>query len=571
MGDPYLSSDESLILSTHNIRIEGVSFDLMLTSRRLIRIDNSVNPFQLHTIPLETIITVVAGTDVKGDPIITVSHMDISGSGAPHPMDFIFTRQKGEQRVKECTEWAAILSKSAAGARDEAFSAGTLPYDPVKVIQPRMSATYRIETFSPRRPVIEEYPVRGETIPLPVPQKTRTDKEIPAGTDEPVHPETGELFEPFDSSVIPAYEPGEPETPDAEERVSPVPEFITDAEENLAVTDAPRAWAGAIRTVRTSLPFKPPIQAVEATPAIETVEGESPADADQNIAIPEEPVSPPQVIPYKSDDKADENPVITEVAQEWADAVNRLTTPQPFTPPIPALEPTPAVEAVDGESPADTAPVSTPLETPVAEMKEEIVSVDAPIPACPADDKMLALPAPETVPVLALISPPAPKTPKRSSPSFLVAAMVVLILVVLGVAFLGSFYKLDNGETAAPVVAPVITVPPASTPIPTLVPADGVWVRIESPQTFIGEVGNPGLMHPVYGSGVHLYKILRSDRLVEVSAKKGENTGDTLLIEVYNNGTLIKRSSTRVPMGSIHILIDPITGQPPGIGHGDNP
>jgi hypothetical protein len=79
-------------------------------------------------------------------------------------------------------------------------------------------------------------------------------------------------------------------------------------------------------------------------------------------------------------------------------------------------------------------------------------------------------------------------------------------------------------------------------------------------------VGNPELMHPVSGSGVHLYKILWSDRLVKASAQKQDNSGDTLLLEVYNNGILIKRSSTRVPMGSVEILVDPITGNPPGIG-----
>ncbi|MDO9326011.1 MAG: hypothetical protein Q7T80_13760, partial [Methanoregula sp.] len=83
MGDPYLSSDESLILSTQGIRIDSASLDLMLTSRRLILIDNSVNPFQLRTLPLETIITVFAGRDVEGDPIITLSHMDPTGTGAP--------------------------------------------------------------------------------------------------------------------------------------------------------------------------------------------------------------------------------------------------------------------------------------------------------------------------------------------------------------------------------------------------------------------------------------------------------------------------------------------------------
>ena len=497
MGDPYLSSDESLILSTHNIRSDGVSLELMLTSRRLILIDNSVTPFQLHTIPLETIITVFAGTDVKGDPIITLSHMDPSGSGAPHPMDFIFIRQKGEQRVKECNEWAAILSNHATGARNGALSSGTLPYDPVKVIQPRMSATYRIETFSPHKSVMETYPVKVEPVRSPVLPKSPVEDGIPAGNDEPAPLKNAELVEPFDSSVIPSYELEEPEVPDAEE-----------------------------------------------------------------------PVSSPQVITIG----ADENPAITDALRIWADAVRTVTTPLPFIPPIPALELViPAGETIDGEPKAAADQISTTPEEPVAEINKAISSVNAMIPEYPAENEPVKQPPPETAPVPAAISPTAIKIQKRSSPSFLIAAIVVVILVVFGGVVISTFYLPDSDETPPPVVVPIVTVQPAPTPLPTLVPADGIWVRIDYPGTFIGEMGNPELMHPVSGSGVRIYKILWSDRIVQASAQKLENSGDTLLMEIYNNGTLIKRSSTRAPMGGVKILIDPITGQPPGIKYGDIP
>jgi hypothetical protein len=496
MDDPYLSSNESLILSTHNIHIEGASLDLMLTSRRLILIDNSVTPFQLRTIPLETIITVFAGMDVKGDPIFTLSHMDPSGTGAPHPMDFIFTRKKGEERATECNEWAATLSNYAAGARNEALSTGTLPYDPVKVIQPRMSATYRIETFSPRRPVIEEYPARAEPVPLPEISKSPVDNGIPAGTDEPVLLETREMFDTFDSSVIPSYQPEGPETPDSEVPVSPLRE----------------------------------------------------------IAI-----------------GADENQVITGSARIWADAVRTVTSPLPVIPPVPAFEAIPGREIINNEPPAAAYPISTTPEEPDTEKKENLITADTIIPECPADTVPVQQPAQKAAPLPAALSSSSPKTRKRSSPLILIAAIIIVILVVLGAAVIGSFYPQVSGETPLPVIVPIVTVQPTPAPLLTLIPADGVWVRIEYPGTFIGRVGNPELMHPTSGSGVQLYKILWSDRIVQVSAQKQENSGDTLLVEVYNNGTLIKRSSTRVPMGSIEILINPITGQPPGIEHGDIP
>jgi hypothetical protein len=152
-----------------------------------------------------------------------------------------------------------------------------------------------------------------------------------------------------------------------------------------------------------------------------------------------------------------------------------------------------------------------------------------------------------------------------------IAAIVVIILVVLAGAVIISFSPKQTAEPPLPAIIPYVTVLPVTTPLPTTVPTDGVWVRIDYPGTFIGEVGNTELMHPVSGTGVRLYKILWNDRVVEASAQKQENSGDPLVIEVYNNGTLITRSSTRAPMGSVSILIDPTTGRAPGMGPRDIP
>jgi hypothetical protein len=484
MDAPYLSSNESLILSTHNIRIDGVFLDLMLTSRRLILIDNSVTPFQLRTIPLETIITVFAGTDVKGDPIITLSHMDPSGTGAPHPMDFIFTRQKGELRTKECNEWAETLGNYAVNARDGALSAGTLPYDPVKAIQPRMSATYRIETFSPHKQVIGEQVLTAEPVRSPALPDVPEDKGIPAGSKDPAP--------------------------------------LNDAEP-VGLTDSSR------------LPS-------------------------------EEPVSPPVIIPV-----TDENPAISDAAQAWAEAIRTITIPVPVISPVPASEPIPFAGTIENEPEADLNPISSPPEEPVVNNQKDVCPASRMSPECPADGKPAQQPAPETARLPASISPPDLNTQKRSSSPLLIAAIIIVIFVVLGAVFIGSFYPRDSVETPPPVVVTVVTIQPTPTPLPTRIPGDGVWVRIEYPQTFIGEVGNPELMYPASGTGVQLYKVLWSDRVVQASAQKQDNSGDTLLIEIYRNGTLLKHSSTRVPMGSVHILIDPITGQPPGIKYGDIP
>ena len=530
MGDPYLSKDESLILSTQNIRIDGVSLDLMLTSRRLILIDNSVNPFHLRTIPLDSIITVVAGMDVKGEPVFTLSHMDPSGSGAPQPMDFIFVRQKGKSRSKECNEWAATLNIHAAGARNGALSSGTLPYDPVKTIQPRMSATYMIETFSPRKPVMEAHPERAGPVTTPV-SKFPVGGGILAGIDESAPLKNVEMVEPFDSPWLLPPEPEKMVIPDKDEHASPPPVIAIEADENPATTD-------------------------KEEPVIPSQEIAIEADEKPATTNKEEPVIPSQ----ENATWTNEKPEITDVAQAWADAVRTATTPSPVIPLMMTSATTPVMKNIDDKPKAE--PINKTLEEPVAESNKDVINKDY---------EPVVSPPPNADSVPAAISPAVPKIPKSTYPTVQIAAIVIVILVVLGVAVISSFNLLNTGETPPTVVVPIVTVQPTPTPVPTMVPADGVWVRIEYPGTFIGEVGNPEIMHPAYGSGVRIYKILWSDRTVHAFAQKQENTGDTLTIEIYNNGTLIKRSSTRAPMGSVDILIDPTTGQPPGFKPGSTP
>jgi hypothetical protein len=605
MGNPYLSNDESLILSTHNIGINGVFLDMMLTSRRLILIDNSVNPFHLRTIPLETIITVVAGMDVKGDPIITMSYMDPSGSGAPHPMDFIFTRQKGEQRAKECNVWAVTLSNHATAARNEAFTAGTLPYDPVKVIQPRMSATYRIETFSPRKAVMEAYPARAGPVASPVIPKSPVEEEMSDATSNPDLWEDAEPGESSDTTRLHPLVLEENKVQDTKEPEVSLQAVASVPDEIPPLTETEDISLHTITPVAEQTPKIPPVEEPEVSlKAVASVPDEISSRTetedislhtitpviDKTPVIPhsEEPVYPLQVIAPVANETpsipemeepvpvhevsapgTNEIPALSDAARTWADAVRTAATSVPFIPPNTASVEIPAADTHADGPKADAAHACATPEQPGAGITPYVLLKEALIPGCNADTRPAEPPAKKPAPGAVLF--PVKKNLKGSHPSYLIGAIVVIILVVLAGAIIVSFNQLDSGTTPPPVVLPVITVQPDPTQLPMLIPADGVWVRIEYNGTFIGEVGNPDLMHPVSGSGVLIYKILSADDLVQASARKQDYSGDTLLIEVYKDGSIIKRSSTRTPMGSVDILIDPFTGHPPGIRYEDIP
>jgi len=78
-------------------------------------------------------------------------------------------------------------------------------------------------------------------------------------------------------------------------------------------------------------------------------------------------------------------------------------------------------------------------------------------------------------------------------------------------------------------------------------------------------VGNTGSMRGVTGSGDQLYKIYESEGIVQVQIQKPDNSGDTLTVEIYRDGDVISLRNVSIPMGSIELLIDAKTGNPPRI------
>ena len=99
------------------------------------------------------------------------------------------------------------------------------------------------------------------------------------------------------------------------------------------------------------------------------------------------------------------------------------------------------------------------------------------------------------------------------------------------------------------------TLPPSVAPALETIPSDGVRVRVESPSTYLGAIGNPGSLHPVSGSGDQWYTVLNNDDLVSATLQKQDNSGSALTVEIYNNGTLLTSRTVTAPMGEIALLI----------------
>jgi hypothetical protein len=197
--------------------------------------------------------------------------------------------------------------------------------------------------------------------------------------------------------------------------------------------------------------------------------------------------------------------------------------------------------------------------------------------------------APEAPPIRHPIPPAREIRPFRTTLTYAAVLLLVIALVAAGAMLL---LPKESGQSSMPVtpapgIVQTVTMPPETaqpvtpgpaatritTPVQTLpahsVPQEGVWVRVNSTAYYIGTVGNPELMQKVSGTGDNFYKILRNDHSVQVSVQKQDNSGAVLAVGIYRNGTLISTRSVTSPMGSVDLLIDPLTARAPGITDND--
>ncbi len=195
--------------------------------------------------------------------------------------------------------------------------------------------------------------------------------------------------------------------------------------------------------------------------------------------------------------------------------------------------------------------------------KEEMASLGTVAPVAPPIEEPKDQPAEEATPSAPASSPP-PQEPWSRQTKVVAVSILVIILAVVGGMILNVHVGPQKGEVP---LVPVVTTAPTlpGTPAPVTISGNGVWVRVEYNGSFIGYVGNPGSLQHVGGSGDRFYYIPKSEDLVQASLVKQDNSGNTLTIEVYRNGEMVLHRTTRAPKGEVQVLIDPRTGNPPGI------
>lgn len=535
MAYPNLYSDESIVLNAQNVKVKSVSFEAVLTTRRLILVDSKKHLIAPQEILLATLKEIETGENAIRDPTITLSI--ITNTGATRQMILTFSKLSGGDRHRECDEWVKALKQNMASAGqhpimpghaapDEAYPSGTGEPGHVSVEAANIPATpsslkkkIEIARPAPIKKIVDAPP----TMPKPVETSS-----LP----------TGSFCNKCGSRVPPdsafCNKCGTPVVSEA------------DMEARIAAASAP-APASSIPQVQVQTP-----------PAYGT--GDKKDRPIEDVIHSIEPLiedSVPSTTPY---------PLVAK--QVYQPAQHPASVPEQPAAPAP-------------EAPAE--PSATPgVAWPVLGSAGGPVENQVSIPSVPESAPAAEPAAPAAPPV-----PPMPPAPGRSK-TFLMIGVAVLVLIIIAAVFI--FANPLGGEkpatttivpTAVPTTiatkapstptmtyVPTATIPaaaePAATPAGTTssaggqleIPAQNVWVHIIYDGEYTGTYGIAGSVSSVSDKGEKLVQVATSDGIVVASVQKVDGSSDKLTVEVYKDGKLMQQQSTVAPKGIVEIQAD---------------
>jgi hypothetical protein len=515
MGYPELDRDESIILETRNVKYKSISFDAILTNKRIILTDSKKNVIPAHGIALSTIRNVEAGENAIRDHFLILAI--ITDTGEKQQTVLTFLRSAGGERKRECNEWAKKLKSLIPLSSLETTAAAvhvsdSLPLTKREVPESTQTsatstrpAKKKIEIVRPLGTIIEKSPV------APVPIETSS---LPSGTFCSRCGNRVPLKSPFcnhcGTPIINVPAQAHAPQPVVSRNQIPVPPFTPQP----VIPNVPVAPQPVVPKVQVPVP--PP-----ASPAEES-QG-SPIDKIIHSIEPliEDSVPRTQPAPLfkKQIPEQSQKPVVTEVVAE--------SIPQVLWPVLP-----------NAESPSVPADVQTQAE-------------------------------PEST------SPPPAPAPAGKKPNYL--AIGILIIAILPIiAGLVIVANILSGPSVGPVTTPAITTVVTTIPTPTpqlsrtpaatatlsptptqlMIPPNGVWVRASYPNTYIGLIGTAGNQIEVTGTGDKFYPISTNDGIVAAALQKKDGSGDKIILEIYKNGVMVKRESTTTPRGIVEIQLD---------------
>jgi hypothetical protein len=510
MAYPDLYSDETVVLNAQNIKVKSVSFEAVLTTRRLILVDSKKHLIAPQEILLATLRDIDVGENAIRDPILTLSI--ITNTGATRQMILTFSKTSGGgERRRECDEWAKILRQHISSAVQHPI----MPDVPTHQEQPAIMTN------------AEPAPVRMEVSSIPVVPSPKKKIEIARpGPIKKIIETAPSMPKPVETTTLPTGSfcnrcgsRVPPESAFCNKCGTPVVKE-SDIEARLAVAEEP-----------------------------------------QPSSVPQVQMRSPPVFGGVTDKK--ERPI-----EDVIHSIEPLIEGS-----VPRTEPAPLIPKQHMQPTAETATAPAPREPEspsISEIKWPVITPST-SPAAGETAPPESQSPPPHYPVPPAVSR-APKLLILGVLAIVILAIVAAVFVFANPLGGGAGTpaptptpEVTAAATVAPTTvqteAPVTTAIPETTPAPVtppqlIVPPQGVWVHVQYANQYTGSVGTPGFESDISGSGEKYFQIPTSEGIVVASIQKVDGSSDKLTVEVYKDGEKVTEKSTVTPKGVVEVQAD---------------
>lgn len=183
MDDPELYGNERILIRTANVHVKSISFEAILTNKRIIFINRLKNILSQKEIPLVTVQNVEAGENAIRETLITLTV--VTNSRERKQMVLTFSRESGGNRAKERNEWIQLINENITPSFEQVIRTVNPVIDPVENT-PLPPQKIRIS----RSPLPPTPAARYEPVTKPQPVKTNSETPLswqaPAAAHAPV-------------------------------------------------------------------------------------------------------------------------------------------------------------------------------------------------------------------------------------------------------------------------------------------------------------------------------------------------------------------------------------------------
>jgi hypothetical protein len=542
MAYPNLYSDESIVLNAQNVKVKSVSFEAVLTTRRLILVDSKKHLIAPQEILLATLRDIEIGENAIRDPTITLSI--ITTTGATRQMILTFSKTSGGDRRRERDEWVKALKHNIA-------SAG-------------------------QHPILPDHPIPEEAYPPHADERTSHVKVEPANIPAASSKKKIEIARPGPIKKIVDTPPAIPKP--VETSSLPTGSFCNRCGSRIPPDSVFCNKCGT--PVVTEKELDSHIPAASApSPAVPQIQVQAPAAAvpgDKKERPIEEVIHSIEPLIEDSVPRTQPYPLVPKQVYQPREQQPETAPEQPAT-----AAPAPAAPAPEAATPADQS--ATPgVNWPVLGSAGGPVGPQVTIPAQTAESPATAPQTPPVPPV-----PPVPSSPGKNR-KFMVFGAVALVLVLIIAAVFIFANPLGGGltvtTTPVPTTAPTtIATPAPSTPTMTVVPTEttaavepaetpagttssnggqmivpdqNVWIHIIYNGEYNGIYGVAGGSTTIAGEGEKVLQIPVNVGIVIASIQKLDGSGDKLTVEIWKDGEMVAQKSTVSPKGVVEIQTD---------------